>query len=164
SLTTPSFIALTNQLKEEHNINILNPLSGDLSVLRQSLLFSGLEAVSYNINRKRGDLKLFEFGKTYHAYGDKRAEFKYLTIFVTGNKNQDHWQASSGKSDFFYLKGTINALLERLGISRYTETPIDNDLFSEGLTISLGKKQLVDFGLVKKSILKHFDISQDIMF
>src|SRR5690606_32377168 len=105
-----------------------------------------------------------EFGKTYHAYGDKRAEFKYLTIFVTGNKNQDHWQASSGKSDFFYLKGTINALLERLGISRYTETPIDNDLFSEGLTINLGKKQLVDFGLVKKSILKHFDISQDIMF
>lgn len=164
SLTTPSFIALTNQLKEEHNINILNPLSGDLSVLRQSLLFSGLEAVSYNINRKRGDLKLFEFGKTYHAYGDKRTEFKYLTIFMTGNKNQDHWQASSGKSDFFYLKGTINALLERLGISRYTETPIDNDLFSEGLTINLGKKQLVDFGLVKKSILKHFDISQDIMF
>ncbi|PKQ46537.1 phenylalanine--tRNA ligase subunit beta [Confluentibacter flavum] len=164
SLTTPSYIALTGQLKEEHNITILNPLSGDLSVLRQSLLFSGLEALSYNINRKRGDLKLFEFGKTYHAFNEKREEFKHLTVFVSGNKNQEHWHAPNEKSDFFFLKGTINALLERLGISRYNETPINNDLFSEGLAISLGKKQLVDFGLVKKSILKHFDISQDVMF
>ena len=164
SLTTPNYIALTAQLKEEHNITILNPLSNDLSVLRQSLLFSGLEAVSYNINRKRSDLKLFEFGKTYHAYPDKREEFKHLTIFVTGNKNQEHWHVSNEKSDFFFLKGTINTLLERLGISRYNETPINNDLFSEGLTIGLGKKHLVDFGLVKKSILKHFDISQEVLF
>ncbi|WP_100613051.1 phenylalanine--tRNA ligase subunit beta [Confluentibacter lentus] len=164
SLTTPNYISLTNQLKEEHNITILNPLSGDLSVLRQSLLFSGLESVSYNINRKRSDLKLFEFGKTYHSYNDKREEFKHLTVFVTGNKNQEHWHVANEKSDFFFLKGTINALLERLGISRYTETPINNDLFSEGLTIGLGKKQLVDFGLVKKSILKHFDISQEVLF
>src|SRR5690606_3319470 len=164
SLTTPEYVSLTNQLKEEHNISILNPLSSDLSVLRQSLLFSGLEAVSYNINRKRGDLKLFEFGKSYHAYNDKREEYKHLTIFVTGNRNQEHWHASNEKSDFFFLKGTINALLERLGISKSVETPIDNDLFSEGLTISLGKKPLVDFGLVKKSILKHFDISQEVLF
>src|SRR5690606_30559844 len=94
SLTTPSYVSLTNQFKEEHNITILNPLSSELSVLRQSLLFSGLEALSYNINRKRGDLKLFEFGKTYHAYNDKREEFKHLTIFVTGNKNQEHWHVS----------------------------------------------------------------------
>ncbi|MGE5942763.1 MAG: phenylalanine--tRNA ligase subunit beta, partial [Flavobacteriales bacterium] len=143
---------------------MLNPLSNDLSVLRQSLLFSGLEAISYNINRKRGDLKLFEFGKTYHAYDDKREEFKHLTVFVTGNKNQEHWHVSNEKSDFFFLKGTINALLERLGITRYTETPIDNDLFSEGLTMNLGKNKLVAFGLVKKSILKHFDISQEVLF
>lgn len=164
SLTTSSYIALTNQLKEEHNIHILNPLSGDLSVLRQSLLFSGLEALSHNINRKRNDLKVFEFGKTYHAFNDKREEFKHLTVFVTGNKNHDHWHISNEKSDFFFLKGIINALLERLGISRFSETPINNDLFAEGLTLSLGKKQLVDFGLVKKSILKHFDISQDVLF
>lgn len=164
SLTTPEYVSLTNQLKEEHNISILNPLSSDLSVLRQSLLFSGLEAVSYNINRKRNDLKLFEFGKSYHAYNDKREEYKHLAIFVTGNRNQEHWHVSNEKSDFFFLKGTINALLERLGISKSVETPIENDLFSEGLTISLGKKPLVDFGLVKKSILKHFDISQEVLF
>ena len=80
SLTTPNYVALSEQLKEEHNITMLNPLSHDLSVLRQSLLFSGLEAVSFNINRKRSDLKLFEFGKTYHGYDDKREEFKHLSV------------------------------------------------------------------------------------
>jgi phenylalanyl-tRNA synthetase beta chain len=164
SLTTPSYIALSEQLKEEHNITMLNPLSNDLSVLRQSLLFSGLETLSYNINRKRQDLKLFEFGKTYHDYTNERAENKHLTLFATGNSTQESWHATSKKSDFFFLKGSIIATLERLGISRYNESPIKNDLFSEGLAFSLGKTKLVDFGLVKKSILKHFDISQDVLF
>jgi len=164
SLTTPNYVALSEQLKDEHNITMLNPLSNDLSVLRQSLLFSGLEALTFNINRKRGDLKLFEFGKTYHGFDDKREEFKHLSIFVTGNQSQESWINKSKKNDFFYLKGTIVSILDRLGISRYNELPIKNDVFSEGLTISLGKNKLVDFGLVKKSILKHFDISQDVLF
>src|SRR5690606_6913118 len=62
SLTTPEYIKLSEQLSDEQNVTILNPLSGDLSVMRQSLLFSGLEAVSYNINRKNADLKFYEFG------------------------------------------------------------------------------------------------------
>ena len=164
SLTTPNYAALSEQLKEEHNITMLNPLSHDLSVLRQSLLFSGLEALAFNINRKRNDLKLFEFGKTYHGFNDKREEFKHLTLFVTGNQTEENWVNSGMKSDFFYLKGCICSILERIGISRFSETPIKNDLFSEGLTISLGKTKLVDFGLVKKSILKHFDISQEVIF
>ncbi|MBU3822814.1 phenylalanine--tRNA ligase subunit beta [Flavobacteriaceae bacterium XHP0103] len=164
SLTSPSYVNLSDQLKEEHNVNILNPLSNDLSALRQSLLFSGLEAVSYNINRKRNDLKLFEFGKTYHVYNNTREEFKHLTLFVTGNKNNEHWGHTSQKSDFFFMKGTISALLERLGISRFKEKPIKNDLISEGLTLELGKIKLVDFGLVKKPVLKHFDISQEVLF
>jgi phenylalanyl-tRNA synthetase beta chain len=164
SLTTPNYAALSEQLKEEHNITMLNPLSHDLSVLRQSLLFSGLEALAFNINRKRNDLKLFEFGKTYHGFNDKREEFKHLTLFITGNQTEENWVNSGMKSDFFYLKGCICSILERIGISRFSETPIKNDLFSEGLTISLGKTKLVDFGLVKKSILKHFDISQEVIF
>lgn len=164
SLTTPGYAALSEQLKEEHNISILNPLSGDLSVLRQSLLFSGLEAISFNINRKRGDLKLFEFGKTYHGYNDKREEFKHLSIFVTGNQNAENWNAPNKRSDFFFLKGIIISVLERLGISRFNELPIDNDVFSEGLSFGLGKMKLVDFGMIKKPILKHFDISQEVMF
>ena len=164
SLTTPNYVSLSEQLNEEHNISMLNPLSNDLSVLRQSLLFSGLEAVSFNINRKRADLKLFEFGKTYHGYNDKREELKHLSLFVTGNQSQDNWISSGKKSDFFYLKGSIAAILERLGISRYNETPTKNDLLSEGLSLSLGKIKLVDFGLIKKSVLKHFDISQDVLY
>jgi len=164
SLTTPNYAALSEQLKEEHNISVLNPLSGDLSVLRQSLLFSGLEAVSFNINRKRSDLKLFEFGKTYHGYNDDREEFKHLSLFVTGNQHQENWNVPNRKSDFFLLKGIIISILERLGISRVSEFPVENDLFSEGLSFGLGKNKLVDFGLIKKPILKHFDISQDVLF
>lgn len=164
SLTTPNYVALSENLKEEHNITMLNPLSNDLSVLRQSLLFSGLEALSFNINRKRGNLKLFEFGKTYHSFKDKREEFKHLSLLVTGNKTDENWINSNNKSDFFFLKGSIISILERLGISRFNETPINNDLFNEGLSMSLGKTKLVDFGLVKKSILKHFDISQDVLY
>ncbi len=164
SLTTANYTALSDQLKEEHHVNILNALSNDLSVLRQSLLFSGLEAVSFNINRKRSDLKLFEFGKTYHDFGDKREEFKHLSLFVTGNKASESWTGTGKASDFFFLKGSIISILERLGISRFNETPVKNDFFSEGLEFSQGKNKLVDFGLIKKSILKHFDISQDVLF
>ncbi|WP_445957941.1 phenylalanine--tRNA ligase subunit beta [Yeosuana sp.] len=164
SLTTPNYINLSDQLKEEHNVTILNPLSNDLSVLRQSLLFSGLEAVSYNINRKRLDLKLFEFGKTYHDFNNNREEQKHLTIFATGNQNNDTWLSSNKKSDFFYLKGIVYSILERLGITRFQESPISSDLFSEGLELSLGKIKLAEFGLIKTPILKHFDISQEVVF
>ena len=164
SLTNPNYTALSEQLKDEHNITMLNPLSNDLSVLRQSLLFSGLESILHNINRKRQDLKFFEFGKTYHHYNETREEYKHLTLFATGNQNKESWNGSSKKSDFFFLKGSIIALLERLGVSRFNESPIKNDLFSEGISLSQGKTKLIDFGLVKKSILKHFDISQEVLF
>ncbi|MEP1486907.1 MAG: phenylalanine--tRNA ligase subunit beta [Algibacter sp.] len=164
SLTNPNYINLSEQLKEEHNITMLNPLSNDLSVLRQSLLFSGLEAVSYNINRRRSNLRFFEFGKTYHGYNDKREELKHLTLFATGNKSSESWTSPNQKSDFFFMKGSIIAILSRLGISRYNESSIKNDLFSEGLSLSLGKTKIVDFGLVTKSVLKHFDISQEVVY
>ncbi|GAA4232546.1 phenylalanine--tRNA ligase subunit beta [Postechiella marina] len=164
SLTNPSYNNLSEQLKDEHNITMLNPLSNDLSVLRQSLLFSGLESLAHNINRRQLNLKMFEFGKTYHNYNDKREEFKHLTLFITGNKNAENWTSPNQKGDFFLMKGSIIAILSRLGISRYNESVIKSDLFSEGLSLSLGKTKIVDFGLVKKSILKHFDISQEVVF
>jgi phenylalanyl-tRNA synthetase beta chain len=164
SLTTPKYIKLSEQLSEEHNVEMLNPLSNDLSVMRQSLLFSGLEAVSYNINRKRDNLKLYEFGKTYHNYSGNREEYKRLSVFLTGNKNSLRWNSPIQKSDFFYLKGIINSTLERLGISNYKVSPIKNDVFSEGISLSLGKTTLVDFGIVNKKTLKHFGISQEVLF
>ncbi|MFS4481537.1 phenylalanine--tRNA ligase subunit beta [Hyunsoonleella sp. 2307UL5-6] len=164
SLTTPDYAALSTQLNETHNIEMLNPLSNDLSVMRQSLIFSGLEAISYNINRKRQDLKLFEFGKTYHNYADTRTESKRLTVFASGNQNKESWNFNGiQKSDYFFLKGTVISILERLGITRYNESPIKNDIFSEGISLTLGKIKLVDFGLISKSVLKHFDISQEVV-
>ncbi|MCX7552158.1 phenylalanine--tRNA ligase subunit beta [Xanthomarina sp. F2636L] len=164
SLTTPDYTKLSEQLKAEHQVGMLNPLSHDLSVLRQSVLFSGLENVSHNINRKRENLKLFEFGKTYHNFGDKKVELKHLSLFITGNKHNDRWNVTSQPSDFFFMKGVVTSVLERLGLTGIKESSFKNDVFNEGIIFSIGKKQLVEFGLVKKSILKHFGISQNVLF
>ncbi|MDO1500406.1 phenylalanine--tRNA ligase subunit beta [Winogradskyella maritima] len=164
SLTTPNYISLSEQLKEEHNIEMLNPLSNDLGVMRQSLLFSGLEAVAYNINRRRQDLKLFEFGKTYHQFNGTRDEQKHLAVFVSGKKVDERWNAQPQDSDFFYLKGTVEAVLERLGLNNLRSAPIKTDVLSEGVSLSVGKLKMVDFGLVKNSVLKHFGISQPVLY
>ncbi len=164
SLTSPKYIELSDDLDAEQSIKMLNPLSNDLEVMRQSLLFCGLEAVAHNINRRRDDLKLFEFGKTYHQYTEKREEHKHLSLFVTGNKTEERWNTSAIPSDFFYLKGTIEAALERLGLTRLKSAPTKMDVLNEGVSLSIGKKKLVEFGLVKKSILKHFGISQNVLF
>jgi len=164
SLTTPKNTALSEDIHDEQNVQILNPLSTDLEVMRQSLLFSGLEAVAHNLNRKRNDLKLFEFGKTYHNFKDKRSEFKHLGIWLSGDKNIQSWNSTQQPSDFFYLKGVVESILARLGISQPKAHPMTSGLLSEGLSYSLGKKELVTFGLVNTSILKSFDINQDVLY
>ena len=164
SLTTPAYYTLSSQIKEEYAVRILNPLSQDLSVLRQSMLFSGLEAVVHNLNRKRNELKFFEFGKTYHQYSADRVENRHLSIFISGNRVAENWSNQVQKGDFFYLKGLINSILERLGISDPKSAPVKNDVFSEGISFSFGKTKLVDFGVVKKKILKSFDINQEVLY
>lgn len=164
SLTTPEYIGLSEMLKEEYNVTMLNPLSNDLSAMRQSLLFSGLEAVSYNINRRNGDLKLFEFGKTYHKLPSGYDEPKHLTLFVSGNRSEESWTNAQKPSDFFLFKGYVNAILERLGIIKIQYKPVSSDVFAEGIAIACGNDTLVEFGTVKKSILKHFDIKQEVFY
>ena len=164
SLTTANYIQLSEMLQEEHNVTMLNPLSSDLATMRQSLLFSGLEAISYNINRKNTDLKLFEFGKTYHNYPAGYEEKKHLTLFLTGNRNQETWTSSQHPTDFFLFKGYVNAVLERLGIQKTQNQPLATDIYSEGIAVSLGKDTIVEIGVVKKSILKHFGIKQEVFF
>jgi phenylalanyl-tRNA synthetase beta chain len=164
SLTKASYVSLSEMLNEEHNVTMLNPLSNDLGVLRQSLLFSGLESVIYNVNRKNNSLKFFEFGKTYHKFGSEYAEQKHLTLFVSGSRSIDSWNVAQKSSDFFYLKGIVSAILQRLGIKNLKTTPTKNDVFSEGITLSLGKIKLVDLGVVKHSINKEFGIKQEVLF
>ncbi|HLP63647.1 phenylalanine--tRNA ligase subunit beta [Flavobacterium sp.] len=165
SLTTPEYIKLSAMLKEDYNVNILNPLSNDLSVMRQSLLFSGLEAISYNINRKNSDLKLFEFGKSYHKLLSGNTEKKHLTLFLSGNRSGESWTNTAVKpTDFFLFKGYINAILTRLGLTKTVSKPVESDVFAEGIAIASGNDTLVEFGIIKKSILKEFDIKQEVLF
>jgi phenylalanyl-tRNA synthetase beta chain len=164
SLTTPTYSKLSEQLKEANNVKMLNPLSQDLSVLRQSMLYSGLESVSYNINRKRSDLKLFEFGKTYHDFNSSRIEKKHLSIFISGNRNPERWNTTSGKTDFFLLKGVIYSIFQRLGIDNLKPSAVTSDVFSEGLIFSSAKNNLVAFGVIRKKVLKHFDIDQEVLY
>lgn len=164
SLTKADYIELSENLNADFNVEMLNPLSNDLKVMRQSLLFSGLESVAYNINRKNNSLKFYEFGKTYHKYESGYQEDKHLTLFVTGNRTQDSWKVATQASDFFYVKGTVTALLSRLGIDKLKTTPTKSDVFSEGITLSLGKTKLVELGVVKRTILKEFSIKQEVLF
>tara|TARA_B100000780_G_scaffold79067_1_gene53640 strand:- start:1125 stop:3551 length:2427 start_codon:yes stop_codon:yes gene_type:complete len=164
SLTKPYYTNLSENINVAANVEMLNPLSSDLKVMRQSLLFSGLESVAYNINRKNNSLKFYEFGKTYHKYNDKYQEDKHLSLLVTGNRSKENWNIIHKKSDFFYIKGLITNILNRLGVDALKTTPIKQDVFSEGVTMSLGKIKLVEFGVIKSSILKEFGIKQSVLF
>tara|TARA_B100000787_G_scaffold170248_1_gene165195 strand:- start:31930 stop:34356 length:2427 start_codon:yes stop_codon:yes gene_type:complete len=164
SLTKEEYISLSENLNSEFNVTMLNPLSNDLKVMRQTLLFSGLESISYNINRKNSLLKLYEFGKTYHKYEKGYQEDKHLTLFVSGARTKDSWIAKSQNSEFFYLKGIVMSILERIGVLNLKTSPVKTDVFSEGVVLSLGKNKLVEFGVVKKKILKEFGIKQEVLF
>lgn len=164
SLTSPKHIDLSKALKQEHNVEMLNPLSNDLSVMRQSMLFNALEALSFNSNRKISDLKLFEFGKTYHKYDAGRQEPKHLSLLVSGLKNDENWTLASSKSTFFYLKGFVISILDRLGIANYSENGTKNEEFSEGLSFSKNGKLLVDFGIINKSITAAFGIDAETFY
>lgn len=164
SLTSVKHNKLLDVVEEESTVKMLNPLSLDLSVMRQNILISALEAVAYNSNRKRSDLKLFEFGKTYHQNDTKRTEQKHLSITLSGNKNKSHWNAPATKSDFFLLKGTVDAVLERLGVEFKSNPSLVNPVFSEGISYENKGKIVVSFGVIKKNILNHFEIDNEVLF
>lgn len=164
SLTNEEYIGLVSNLKEEHNVRMLNPLSKDLEVMRQSMLFGALEAVSYNRNRKMTRVKLFEFGKTYHNYTSGREEHKHLSLVITGDRTEETWTVEPRKSDFFFGKGVVSSLLDRLGIAATSEKGIQSAIYSEGISIFKGKKLLVELGVVNKKITKHFDIDAEVIF
>jgi phenylalanyl-tRNA synthetase beta chain len=165
SLTSPDYIKLSDQLVESETVTIINPLSNELSAMRQSLLFSGLEAISFNINRRKSNLRLFEFGKTYHKVENGYDERKHLCLYLTGNKTAESWNTATTKSDFFMMKGYIMALLTRIGLDQKVNSlPVENDVFSEGLSFVIGRETIAEFGILKKSVLKAFDIKQEVVY
>ena len=165
SLTTSNYVAYSEQILSDETVTMLNPLSNDLSVMRQSMLFSALEAVSYNINRRNSDLKLFEFGKTYHSVEGNYNERKHLTLTMSGNATSENWNLAQKTSDFFLFKGYITAILSKLNIDTKVKTvPVSHDVFAEGIGFAIGNEVIVEFGSIKKSVLKHFDIKQEVFF
>ena len=164
SLTTPDYDNLLDNDSEKSRVSILNPLSTDLSVLRQTMLFNALETVSYNINRKKQNLNFFEFGKTYQYTKSKYVESKHLSLIVTGIRNENSWISPSKPTDFYFLKAAVELVLERLGITNYESFSKQNDIFLEGLSLKKNKTELVSFGMIQKAILKEFDIKQDVFY
>lgn len=164
SLSKPEYHDASDHIDKDRNVEILNALSGDLSVMRQSMVFGLLEGLSYNLNRKNSNLKMFEFGNTYHKYDSGYAEDKHLSIAVTGKRTNDHWAQANKASDIFYLKGIVKSLMERLGITGLKYGKTENDIFSEGISLQLGKVKIVEFGVVKSAVLKKFGIKQEVLF
>jgi len=165
SLTSPEYDKLLeDNQNEKKTVQLLNPLSGDLSILRKTSIFSVLEAAAYNLNRKKPNLRLFEFGKTYHTLSEKSIEEKYLSILLSGNTLESTWTAPNVQTGFFQLKSIVVTILVRLGIDNSESQPDTSGLFSEGLSLVKETNELVSFGVVKKSFLKKFDIKQDILF
>ena len=158
SLTTPDYNKETKQM-----VTMLNPLSNELSVMRSSLLFQALESIAYNLNRKQQDCKFFEFGKTYFSNDDGYTEHKHLVLAITGNQTKETWTQENRKSNFFYLKGIVEALMERLGI-RMNGEPTNSTDFSEGIDFIFNKKVIASLGLVTTRLTDSLGIDQEILF
>jgi phenylalanyl-tRNA synthetase beta chain len=150
-------------LKSERNVKILNPLSQDLEVMRQSLIFGLLENIERNQNRQNPNLKLFEFGKSYHIYPSGYEETTVLAIAITGNKFIELWNSNKDQVSYYTLKGIVKAIFDRLGLSDYLqENDLTNALFSDGEKGSILKKDLLEMGLVSNELLDHFDLKNPV--
>ena len=152
--------------EKETAVELLNPLSPELSILRPALLFSGLEAIAYNQNRKNSDLKLFELGKTYKQKTGKGGflEENHLALFLCGQKQPESWISQQGSVDFFHLKSFVDTVLEKLGIKSEQTSEMSSEILSSGLSYSSAHKKIVEFGFVKKIFLKKFDIKQEVFY
>ena len=162
SLTKESYTKLIPELEVEQNIKIVNPLSQDLNVMRQFLLFSGLENISYNINRKNQDLKLYEFGKTYHKVEEENQERQHLMLLLTGTVNSENWNTTKDKTDFFVTKEKVEHILYRLGLNTWDVSEGSGWGRSYTLTYSYEDQRLVCFGKVTKDLCSKFGVKSDV--
>ncbi len=154
--------SLTSLTESADAVKLLNPLSSDLAVMRTSMLEGLLENTAYNINRKSPDLKLFELGKIYHRK-EKYLERKQLALLITGREKSENWLQPKSSTDFYYLKGYVKLLLDRLGIE-ITENSLEDSRFSDALEMSSGGKTIVKMGKVSKKLAQHFDVDQDCFY
>jgi phenylalanyl-tRNA synthetase beta chain len=164
SLTKPLYNSALSSENSSKNVEILNKLSEDLGVLRQSLLFTSMEVAAYNINRRQRNLKLFEFGKVYFKENDQYIEKNKLALLLTGNQSDESWKEKSRAVSFFDIKGVVTAVLQKNGLKETIFSDIDQSVFSYGLSALYNNKTVATFGLVKKELCKISDIKQDVYF
>ncbi|MBV8389226.1 MAG: phenylalanine--tRNA ligase subunit beta [Mucilaginibacter sp.] len=145
-------------------VKILNPLSSDLDVMRQSMLFSGLEAIAYNQNRRKADLKLYEFGKVYSVKDDKYIETQHFAIFLTGADKEEQWNQKPQQFSFYRIKAVVDALMQRLNIRDYTVEDAACSKMAFGLQYMRNGKQLVKFGAVNNESLKKVDVEKEVFY
>ncbi|MEG2242237.1 MAG: phenylalanine--tRNA ligase subunit beta [Muribaculaceae bacterium] len=176
SLTALAYYSELESYPAGSCVRLINPLSNDLSVMRQTLLFGGLESISHNVNRKSENLKMYEFGNCY-KFNDEAdnsekilapySENGSLALWITGNKVDGNWTEATTKSTVFDLKSMVINIFARLGISPndIISTPISNDIYSSALAFTTrGGKNIGTMGVVKRTILKMMDIDQEVYY
>lgn len=176
SLTKAAYYEDLNCYPAERLVSIVNPLSSDLNVMRQSILFGGLESIAYNANRKNPNLKFFEFGNTYQHFNEKAdaenpmkayAEESHLGLWVTGKRVEGSWAHPDEQSSFYELKAYVLNILNRIGLplGSVVFKDSDNNIFSKGITVeNRGGKVLVEMGVVARSLQKKFGIDNEVYF
>ncbi len=176
SLTKTSYYQDLNSYAEENTVKVMNPLSADLGVMRQTLLFGGLESITRNANRKMSNLRFFEFGNCYHYNAEKHddenpikayTEEYHLGLWVTGKRVQGSWAHPDEDSSYYELKAYVENVLGRLGVpaGMIVAAKSQNNIFSSGIELkNRGGKVLVEMGVVAKNLQRKADISAPVYF
>lgn len=146
-------------------VRILNPLSSDLDIMRMHMVYNGLEVLQFNANRKSKNIKAYEYGNTYRLIEGKYIEQPHFALFITGKKQEESWHESQQELDFFNMKAVVSSVLKRSGILNFTlDYNKESDVMSQCTQIMHKGKVLGEFGMVKPSILKSFDLDQQVYF
>ncbi|QIX62322.1 phenylalanine--tRNA ligase subunit beta [Hymenobacter sp. BT18] len=164
--------SITNSLYFEKNgerdetlVPLLNYNSAELNVLRPTMLHSGLEVVRYNVNRRQRDLKLYEFGKTYHRQADGQyTEQNKLVLYLTGNASAETWQQKSEKASYHQLAGAVQQVLASLGFGQPASQPVQHPYLAGGLTLLAQNQPVAQLGAVSGTVLKQLDVSQPVWY
>ncbi len=169
SLTNAAYQLKHKLTFEGEPVEILNKLSEEQGILRQTMLFTGLEVCAYNINRKQKDLKLFEFGKIYWKNSSAEVNRKYqeeerLALYVTGNFETENWQNKARAVTYYDLAQQVSHILQKSSVENTKQEPLTDPLFDYGMKILKGTKEIGKLGKVKTALAKDFGIKQEIFY
>ncbi len=162
SLINVEYTKLIPELNMNENVEILNPLSKELNALRQSLLFSGLENIAFNQNRKIFNVKIFEYGNTYHKNQQIYSEKQHLQLLICGRKNSENWNTISGDVDFFFMKEKVEHILSRLAIKNFTIKEDSGWGMSFSLNYMYQNNILVTLGKITNDLCSFFGVKSDV--